>query len=157
MAVFDWVIKAVDRENNNYQISSTRNPFSIVFTDATLKLQEAGTEDERFSFSVPLNVTVIPDKPSDTRNSNRASICYYSDVVFSASMYTKRAKSWPPATEGDQSQNPKRWPYAATMKQAVASGPNVPNCLDASSHPIKNFAVNGKAEIGRASCRERVF
>lgn len=146
MAVFDWVIEAIDRDSNNYQVSSTRNPFSIVFTNATLNLEGAGTEDERFDFSVPLNTTVIPNKLLHAWSTKRAFVCYYSDVVFTASIYTKKVKSWPPATEDNQGQNPRRWPFAATMRQAVASAPNVPNCIDASKHPIGNFAVNEGAE-----------
>lgn len=67
MAVFDWVIEAIDRDSDDYQISSTRKPFSIVLTNATLTLQGARTEEERFDFSVPLNATVILSKPLETR------------------------------------------------------------------------------------------
>lgn len=158
MAVFDWIIEAADRESNAYQISSTKNPFSIVFQNATMNLMETGTVEERFEFSVPLNMTVIPDRPLDPRNGNRASICYYSGVIFSASIYTKKEKSWPKGSsteaivEENKTQNPRRWPYAATMKQAVKGKIDVPDCRDAVGNSMGEFGRKETTGARECSC-----
>ena len=158
MAVFDWIIEATDRESNAYQISSTKNPFSIVFQNATMNLMEARTVEERFEFSVPLNMTVIPDRPLYPRDGNRASICYYSGVIFSASIYTKKEKWWPEGSstvaivEENKTQNPRRWPYAATMKQAVKGKNDVPDCRDAAGNSMEEFGRNETTGGRECSC-----
>lgn len=158
MAVFDWIIEAIDRESNDYRISSTKNPFSIVFQNATMNLMETGTVEERFEFSVPLNMTVIPDRPLDPRDGNRASICYYSGVIFSARIYTKKEKAWPKGSsteaivEENKTQNPRRWPYAATMKQAVKGKNDVPDCRDAVGNSMGEFGKNETTPGGECSC-----
>ena len=158
MAVFDWTIEANDHESNAYQISSTKNPFSIVFQNATMNLMEAGTMEERFEFNAALNMTVIPDRPSDPRNGNRASICYYSGAIFSARIYTKKEKAWPKGSssetivEDNKTRNPRRWPYAATMKQAVKVKNDVPDCKDAVGNSMEGFGRNEATGGGECSC-----
>lgn len=158
MAVFDWIIEATDRESNAYQISSTKNPFSIVFQNAAMNLMETGTLEERFEFSAPLNMTVIPVRPLDPRNGNRASICYYSGVIFSARIYTKKEKAWPKGSsveaivEENKTQNPRRWPYAATMKQAVKGKNDVPDCRDAVGNSMGGFGRNETTGGRECSC-----
>ena len=156
--LFRSIIEATGGESNAYQISSTKNPFSIAFQNATMNLTEAGTVEERFDFSVPLNMTVIPDRPLGSRNGNRASICYYSGVTFSASVYTRKEKSWPKGTstativEENKTQNPRRWPYAATMKQSVRGKNDVPDCRDAIGNSLREFGRNETTEGGECSC-----
>lgn len=158
LAVFDWIIETTDGESDTYQISSTKNPFSIVFENVTMNLMETGTVEERFEFNVLLNMTVIPDRPLDPGNGNRALICYYSSVVFSASIYTKKEKSWPKGSsaeaivEENKTQNPKRWPYAATMKQAVNGKNDVPDCRDAVENSMGEFGRYETTGVGECSC-----
>ncbi|PBP19341.1 hypothetical protein BUE80_DR009946 [Diplocarpon rosae] len=49
-ATFDWIITPVESSNNNYTISSTDNYFSLVFSNTSLSLMNAGADDEHYFF-----------------------------------------------------------------------------------------------------------
>ncbi len=134
----------------NYQISSTPNPFSVFFTDATLSLLDAGLDGERFIFSVPLNVTVIPIASLDEDGSQRTNTCHYGNVTFNGTIYTKMPKQHPPSNNSPKAeQNPKRWPYAANMVQTVGARDGVPRCLDPAGAQVGSWEWK---DGGECSC-----
>lgn len=155
-AIFDWVIERVSPASQdagkelNYQILSTPNPFSVFFTHATLSLLDAGLDVERFIFSVPLNVTVIPTASLHEDDSQRTNTCHYGNVTFNGTIYTKMPKQHPPGNDSPKAEhNPKRWPYAANMVQTVRAREGVPRCLDPAGAQVGSWKWK---EGGECSC-----
>ena len=128
MAMFNWVISS-SNSASNLTISSTGNPFALVFSDAPLILTDANTATEAYTFSIPASKTVIPatNLTSDGSSTN----CYYSNTIFSAKLYTKKAKTFPDngSNGGQQSTTPSRyWPYAVEAYQIAIGEDRVPSC-----------------------------
>ncbi|MCJ1372735.1 hypothetical protein MMC20_003960 [Loxospora ochrophaea] len=129
---YDWNITG---SNGNYTISSSDNPFFPDFADALLKLQDAGSANERYTFQVVFNQSITPQ--------GTAMKCLYSNTQFEASLYTKTPKSYPsnssdPSSAASssstampeiaQSDDFQPWPFAVEVRQLAAGGLNVPQC-----------------------------
>jgi hypothetical protein len=138
-ATFDWIISPVSSgSNTNFTISSTKNPFTLVFADITLDLVDPGTDEERYTFQFQTNKTVIPDQ-SITEDNSQA-ICYFQAVSFQASLYTKMQKTYPPnststvsaspsaALGSSSSVSPTPWPFAVRVEETSGGGDGVPEC-----------------------------
>ena len=137
MATFNWIISA--SSSDNFTISSTDNPFAIDFSNATLTLHDPGSPEERYSFTTTVQKVVFPSFNVK---------CFYNDTQFSADMYTKKPKSYPPDSASPTSSaieavsttavgpNPagtsafSNWNFAVDATQSIGGGIDVPACYD---------------------------
>jgi hypothetical protein len=119
-ATFDWIITPVAK-SNNYTISSTTNPFSIVFSNASMSLMNAGQADEHYFFQMN---TQKPTKPASQLGSqNVASTCYFNQTTFQGYLYTQMAKTYPNnGTNDTNTSDPfTPWPYAVKIEEVAAA------------------------------------
>jgi hypothetical protein len=97
----------------------------------------SGTDEERYTFQLQMNKTVIPDKPITDDNSQ--AICYFQSVTFQASLYTKMQKTYPKKTTPTASSSPsaasnsgtvgpRPWPFAVRVEEVGSGGDGVPAC-----------------------------
>jgi hypothetical protein len=155
MTTFNWIINPTandlsgeDTSNTTYLISSSDNPFALTFINATLKLEEEGTDDEAYAFEVPMQKIVVPSSPLTADDA--ATECYYNNTQFTAKMYTKRAKTYP-VQQGSASGNPDpdpsaifgEWPYAVEVQQFIDGGSGVPDC-----YKVANGIIGEKVNVG---------
>ena len=161
MTTFNWIISPTandlsgkDTGNMTYIISSSDNPFALTFTNAILTLQQAGQDDEAYTFEVPMQKIVIPSAPLTADNA--ATECYYNNTQFSAKLYTKLAKSYP-VQAGSASGNPDpdpsalfgEWPYAVEVQQFIDGGSGVPDC-----HKVVNGVAGEKVSVGTTNIND---
>ena len=140
-ATFNWIISAANSSSNsrsNLTISSTNNPFAIDFSNATLILVDAGTDNERYTFTTTVQKAVYPS--FNVR-------CYYNDTLFTADLYTSKPNSYPnnstsagatssaagaAATDGAAGAPAggafADWNYAVDATQSIGGGVDVPAC-----------------------------
>jgi len=145
-ATFDWIIQPFSDGSNNYTISSTDNPFSLVFANASLTLQDAGQSSERYTFQVEMKKPVVP--ATSITNDNTAATCYFNSTTFEASLYTRMTKSYPPnSTDSRNSTAFVPWPYAVQIEQLASSGSTVPECFDSANNPVGNFSVEQSGKV----------
>ena len=165
MATFNWIITNSSSMGGNYTISSTDNPFAINFTNASLALVDAGSSTERYTFSIPINKSVVPS-PAIT---SEMATCYFNNTNFEASLYTRLAKSYPEnsssvstssspssnATVGDGSAGGfEAWPYAVEVTQSIGGGTGVPDCYITVNGNIgeRISSLNPEASADLCSC-----
>lgn len=140
-ATFNWIISAADSNSSsgsNLTISSTDNPFVIDFSDAPLTLADAGTDNERYTFSITVAKAVFPSFNVK---------CDYNDTQFTANLYTNKPKSYPgnstsatptssaagAAATGGAAGAPAggafaNWNFAVDAEQSIGGGVDVPAC-----------------------------
>jgi hypothetical protein len=135
----------------SYSISSTNNPFSIVFSAMPLTLKDSGLSTEYYSFVLTsMNKPVIPSSAITT--GNIATTCYFNQTTLEARLYTKMAKTYPTSSESssDSSGNSTApfspWPYAAYVDQTDSGGPNVPQCFDNQGNGMGYFSAETGGE-----------
>jgi hypothetical protein len=145
-ATFDWIISPVPN-SPNYTISSTDNPFSLMFANATLALMNAGQDDEHYFFQLMMSKPTKPTVP--LTSSNLASTCYFNQTTFHAYLYTKMPKSYPNngANTTDTQVAFTPWPYMAKVEQVAASGAGTPTCLDPSGNVMGDFSVSDPTQL----------
>jgi hypothetical protein len=110
LATFNWIITS-SPSSSSYQISSTKNPFSISFTNADLTLLDEGEDSERYHFQLQDTKTV---SPSTSITDDGASVeCEYDNTSLQAFLYTKMQKSYPDTANGDEDGGPAYpvWPW----------------------------------------------
>ena len=132
-------------------ISSSDNPFTVDFANATLSLNDAGTSQERYTFSIPLQKIVVPTTAITTDNA--AASCYYNNTQFQASLYTRMPSSYnatqnPPTTGVTPSSTSttdgfQAWPFAAEVAQTSEGGADVPACYEGVNGNNGNRITNG--------------
>ena len=134
LATFNWIISPNNGSNSTYTISSTDNPFAIVFSNATLSLVDAGTSQERYTFSIPLQKKVSPSTAITTDNA--AASCYYDNAQLEASLYTKMLNTYNATSQNSSTASTgsadtfQAWPFAAEVAQTATGGANVPTCYE---------------------------
>ncbi|KAI9047469.1 hypothetical protein LZ554_008188 [Drepanopeziza brunnea f. sp. 'monogermtubi'] len=147
-AIFDWIITPVPNTHNDYTISSTDNPFSISFANASLILQDAGADNESYSFQTRMQKTTSPVR--QLGSANVAAKCHFNSTIFQGTLYTKKAKTYKAKNETDglHTQNDendgaifKMWPYAVKVELIAAAGSGTPTCLDPSGNSLGDFSV----------------
>ncbi|KAF2661854.1 hypothetical protein K491DRAFT_332359 [Lophiostoma macrostomum CBS 122681] len=134
LATFNWIITS--SSSGSYQISSTKNPFSISFTNADLALLDAGQDSERYHFQLENTKTV---SPSTNLTDDGASVeCEYDNTSLQAFLYTKMQKSYPDTAAGDPGGDPAYpvWPWAVRVEQSVGGGQDVPACHKLSGEQV---------------------
>ena len=132
-ATFNWIISAANSTSDptsNLTISSTNNPFSIDFSNAALTLVDAGTDNERYTFTTTVQKAVFP-----TFNVR----CDYNDTQFTADLYTSKPKSYPSNSTSNATSSAAGtpaggafadWNYAVDATQDIGGGVDVPACYD---------------------------
>jgi hypothetical protein len=152
-ATFSWIITLNEPATNppSYTISSTDNPFSIVFSAMPLILLDSGLSTEHYSFVLTsMNKPVVPSSAITT--TNIATTCYFNQTSLEARLYTKMAKTYPPSSESSSGTSSNSttsfvpWPYAAYVDQMDAGGANVPQCYDNSGNAAGDFAAETGGE-----------
>ncbi|RDW87640.1 hypothetical protein BP5796_03334 [Coleophoma crateriformis] len=140
-ANFTWIIDYVVG-NDSYMISSTDNIFSIVFSNQSLELKDAGLATEHYSFQMATQKAVIPS--AALTSENIAATCYFNQTIFNAMLYTKMAKTYSSTsrTGSTESKTFAPWPYAVRVEQIAQSGPRTPSCLDASGISLGDFSLS---------------
>lgn len=141
-ATFQWIINPVPY-SSNYTISSTDNLFSIVFTNLTLSLMNAGQNDEHYFFSTSIQKPTKPSVP--LTDQNLASTCYFNQTSFEGYLYTKMEKTFPSSgngTSGIEGQPFAQWPYAVSVKQISGGGAGTPTCLGPQGQSLGDFNVS---------------
>ncbi|MCJ1309762.1 hypothetical protein MMC25_003423 [Agyrium rufum] len=140
-AIFELIIAETypgSATENNYTIYSPKTPFSIQFGNTTMDLVDAGTDNERYTFTLPLQLVVVPMHPITTDNTQAS--CYYNQTTFTGALYTKQASTFPSSQNNTEASSQpansmplafKPWPYAAQMSQTQQGGQNVPACYEA--------------------------
>jgi hypothetical protein len=135
----------------SYTISSTDNPFSIVFGAMPLTLKDSGLSTEYYSFVLTaMNKPVVPSTAITT--ANIATTCYFNQTSLEARLYTKMAKTYPSSsdsssgTSGNSTASFAPWPYAAYVDQTDSGGPNVPQCYDNNGNQVGYFAAETGGE-----------
>ncbi|KAL9625465.1 MAG: hypothetical protein Q9160_000528 [Pyrenula sp. 1 TL-2023] len=128
LTTFSWVITPTHLTASNFLISSTVNPFSISFANASLTLVDSGLESEAYAFTIPsMQKIVIPNVA--LTDDGMADTCYFNDTLFQARLYTKMPRTYPEAATvaggGVQAQD---WPYAVSVQQTIEAGDGVPDC-----------------------------
>jgi len=140
-STYNWYITASSTNPNNYQISSQNNSFSsVVFTNSSLTLTDANTQNERYTFSIPhLVKSVVP--AVSISNDNTLSTCFYNSTTLTASLYTRMnatltdsngaqptGMTMQSEAAGDGIVFNKPWPGAVMIEQTANAGNEVPNC-----------------------------
>lgn len=161
MAIFNWIITAAVQPaatGANYTISSTDNPFALNFSNVSMQLLDRGLDTERYTFSLPMNKTVIPSVA--ITNDNSMATCFYNTTIFKADLYTRLAKSYPPSPAGTNSNSTAAtstgrgdgnsatagfdpWPYAVRIEETIAGGADVPACYKTVNGNIGDRTTNG--------------
>jgi hypothetical protein len=145
-ATFQWIIDPVPH-TSYYTISSTDNLFSVVFTNLTLSLINAGQSNEHYYFSTNMQK---PTKPSVAlTNENLASTCYFNQTSFQGYLYTKMAKTFPNGESNTTvtGQPFADWPYAVRVEQMSGGGSGTPTCLGPQGQSLGDFSVSDPAQL----------
>ncbi|KAL9023931.1 MAG: hypothetical protein Q9196_006875 [Gyalolechia fulgens] len=127
MANFTWIIT---ESEDRFSISSTENPFSIVFDSTMLVMLDPGTDDERYQFTTSVDKVTIPSIGVN---------CFFNGTVLEGNLYTKKAQNYPrsgtttssapTASTSTSSDDFRPWPYAVDVRQTVGGGQSVPECF----------------------------
>ncbi|KAH7319171.1 hypothetical protein BKA65DRAFT_96090 [Rhexocercosporidium sp. MPI-PUGE-AT-0058] len=139
-ASFDWIISP--SVGSNYTISSTPNYFSIVFTNASLSLMNAGADDEHYFFQTMMDK---PTRPvAQLGSENVASTCYFNSTTFQGYLYTKMPKTFftnDTNSSIDTNTPFAAWPYAVKVEQVASAGSGTPTCLGPAGQSLGDFSV----------------
>ena len=127
-------------------MSTTADPFAPNFAAIPLSLLDAGNASERYTFQMQQTKTVIPSVAltSDNTQSN----CYFRATTFTASLYTKMNKTYPPTdVQGS-------WPFAVRMEQVSGGGTDTPQCYHRNEDGSDGAEITGglTAEAGGDLC-----
>ena len=100
------------------------------YANASLALLDAGTPNERYTFTTTVQKSVFPSFNVE---------CFYNDTLFMADLYTSKAKSYPPSAASSSSSSPSSTASATTSASATPS-----------ATPFANwrFAVDATLHIG---------
>ena len=153
----DWIISATDSTATNFTVSSTSNPFALEFKNASLHLINVGTDMEAYTFEVNLQKTVVPTSPLTPDGA--ATRCYYNSTTFLATMYTKRAKSYPVGNGTSTATGAfSPWPNAVSVRQLVSGGTGIPDCYKMRNGNVEEpITVGTEAASQNCQCRYQNF
>jgi hypothetical protein len=91
-------------------------------------MTNSGQSSEAYRFSINMQKTVIPNV---TLTADGASTdCFYNGTIFSAVLYTRKAKTYPAqnTTSPSATGSYLPWPYAVEVGQVANGGAGVPDC-----------------------------
>lgn len=136
---FTWIIAPTTENGTEYVISPSNDPFALTTLSMTNKGQSS--EAYRFSINMPKRVT-----PNVTLTADGASTyCFYSATIFSAVLYTRKEKTYPPhnSTSSSTTAAYVPWPYAVEVQQVAKGGTGVPDC-----YKMMNGSIDEHVPIG---------
>ncbi|KAH7138685.1 hypothetical protein B0J11DRAFT_22578 [Dendryphion nanum] len=150
LAVLNWEIKSSSSSKSKLAISSTKNPFSIEFSDVPLEFLDQGMETERYRFQIVQEKKVAPEK---ALTKDGATVeCKFPDTSLQAVLYTKMAKTFPSSTESDGNPSFPAWPFAVRIEQSAAGGSNVPACKKTGSGETVTEGLEAQDQSTLCSC-----
>lgn len=144
-AAWDWIIEPLDN-TPDYAVSSTANVFSIVFSNATMSLEDEGLPSEHYAFSIAIPKTTKPREA--LTDANVQATCTFDDARLAAKLYTK-AGGDAEASTGNmtvQGQTYVPWPYRVDIVQTSGSGANAVACADARGESLGDFNLEAGQE-----------
>lgn len=160
---FDWLIYQDPSNSGQHLISSANNSLSaVVFTNASLTLQDANTANERYTFSVPnLVKNVIPT--ASLSNDGNLATCFYNSTTLAGTLYTRLNATLEDSSAGMMSMQSETtsdgivfntaWPGAVMVEQIVDAGSEVPNCYLLENGRASSQSVNVPTQSsGQCSC-----
>jgi len=121
---FNWIIAPTTENGTEYVISPSNNPSA--FTTLSMTNKGQSSEAYRFAINMPKMVT-----PNVTLTADGASTdCIYNGTIFSAVLYTRKEKTYPPYNSTSPSATAAYvpWPYAVEVQQVAKGGTGVPDC-----------------------------
>jgi hypothetical protein len=143
-STFNWIIAGTNSSSGlKYTISATDNPFALPFTNATLTLQERGTQDEHWGFSTTLPKVVYPDEVITADGSTAR--CYYNQSMVSGNLYTRRN-----ATLGGGANEDDVWPGAVEIWQTADMAPTCFEVLNGNDG--EKVQLTGASTSGMCQC-----
>lgn len=144
-AAWDWIIEPRDN-SPNFVVSSTANVFSIVFSNATLSLEDPGLPSEHYAFSIAIPKTTKPREA--LTDANVQATCSFNDARLAAKLYTKAGSDTEPSTANTtiQGQTYMPWPYRVDIVQTSSSGADAVECADARGQSLGDFNVKAGQE-----------
>ncbi|KAH7027614.1 uncharacterized protein B0I36DRAFT_351127 [Microdochium trichocladiopsis] len=167
-AVFFWTIAQSSSSSQPpaYKISAARNPFVPQFDNVDMQFLEPGSANERLVFQFPMNAAVVPSPPLSVQQTGGTAsgsagtvTCYYNNTIMGATIYTRRAATYPvglsspvhnnaasgsgssTSTSSTSSTTFDPWPYAVDVRQIATAGQGVPDCRDSQGNPVGNLTV----------------
>ncbi|KAK5992902.1 hypothetical protein PT974_06327 [Cladobotryum mycophilum] len=146
-AKFYWTIEQ-GTGRNEYQVSSSDNPFATSFTNISMTLLDASLGSERFVFSFQMNKTVVPS--SALTSTNRAAKCTFSDTTFQATLWTRRTSVKSKHTRRQELPQPgyPAWPGMVEVTETKNSTLGSPECEDDKG----NMIADVQAGAGTCEC-----
>ncbi|PQE18800.1 tat pathway signal sequence protein [Rutstroemia sp. NJR-2017a WRK4] len=156
-AVFQWVISSND--GANLTISSTPNPFSILFNDAPLVLKDRGMDTERYAFEIEMMKQTRPDVILGVEN--RAAACYWEGVRLEGELFMGSGVEGDGTEMGEGEQGNEaetgmggfvNWAGRVEVRQVVKAGEGVPRCVDGEGESLGDFGVGNREEAGEEVC-----
>jgi hypothetical protein len=127
---FDWVVAA--QPSGDLALSSSNNPFAITFSNASLTQHDAGTPQERYSFSLSLDKYVVPTGPID--GSSTLAACWFNTTTLAGNLWTRRPADGGAVANGTANSTAQMladwpvWQFAFDVNQTIAGGQDVPEC-----------------------------
>lgn len=141
MANFTWVVA---ESEDGFSISSTGNPFSIVFDSTMLMMLDPGTDDERYQFNTSLDKMTPPSIGVS---------CFFNDTTLEGHLYTKKPQNYPSsgkttlsaatASSLASTNDFQPWPYAVEIRQTIGGGQSVPECFRGQANRKGDRVVEG--------------
>ena len=155
LATFNWIISPSNADgasNGTLTISASHDPFAIDFSNASLSLVDAGTSQERYTFSIPVQKTVFPTTAITTNNV--AASCDYDNTQLQASLYTRMPNTYNVSSQSSSTTQTlststnstngfQAWPFAVDVTQSIGGGANVPACYESANGNNGDRITNG--------------
>ena len=148
---FNWVISSTSAHpsDTSLQIASSPDPFGLSYPQTQLSLFDAGSQSERYTFSLPVPKQGTPT-PSLVQGGGKE-ICFFNQSELSATLYTHAQQPASPPTNGQT------WPGTVYVEQSSPGGQNIPECfpVDASNNVIGPMITQGlvpQPATARCSC-----
>jgi hypothetical protein len=150
-ATFNWIITSPSP--GKYEITSTDNPFGMNFKNRELELLDQGKDTEHYRFQLNTNKKTTPSQPISKEDEDAEVECAFAGTWLSADLYTRKARSYPDATNTPE-EEPKFpvWPYAVRVEQSAAGGENVPSCKEVSNGKPITEGLGATDPSGSCSC-----
>ncbi|KAK5113963.1 hypothetical protein LTR62_003086 [Meristemomyces frigidus] len=148
LATFNWIITntsatfATNESSStsdhgipsNLTISSTNNPFSIIFTNQSLTYistsgnsTSGNSTSSRYTFSFKMQKSVIPT--TSLTSSGKVAECFYNSTMFVGTLHLHDKVSGS-ASNSTSTSAFTEWPYAVEVSQSSPGGQGIPACYE---------------------------
>ncbi|MCJ1236334.1 hypothetical protein MMC14_004315 [Varicellaria rhodocarpa] len=169
LATFNWVISPSNADgasNDTFTVSASHDPFAIDFSNAPLSLVDAGTSQERYTFSIQRQKTVFPTTAITTDNA--AASCDYNNTQLQASLYTRMPNTYNASSQSSSTTQTlstsnsstggfQAWPFAADVTQSIGGGANVPACYESNNGDRITNGLEPQPSTDMCTCEYKNF